>query len=69
MDLSTPSLAVFIIILAVYSWYTFSIIYHLIRFGVGTNPKKLALIFFVGSFILFSLTVISYLRITWGAVF
>lgn len=30
----------------------FVILYHLIRFGVGNQPKKIALIFFVGSIIL-----------------
>jgi len=55
----------FVIILSIYLWYTFAIVYHLIRFGVGTKPKRMALIFFVGSFILFSATVIFYLKINW----
>ncbi len=52
-------------VLAIYSWYTFAIIYHLIRFGVGTKPKRMALIFFIGSFVLFSIAIITYLKIDW----
>ena len=63
-----PSLIAFFIILAIYIWYTFAIVYHLIRFGVGTEPKKVALIFLLGSFIFFSLTIIAYLQINWGAI-
>jgi hypothetical protein len=65
MDLSIISWGIFLIILAVYLWYTFAIIYHLIRFGVGTNPKKIALIFFLGSFVLFSLSIVTFIKIDW----
>ncbi|MEI6296592.1 MAG: hypothetical protein WCO84_03000 [bacterium] len=47
--------------LAFYLLYSFFIVYHLARFGVGVQPKILALFFFIGalvliipSFILFS---------------
>jgi len=33
--------------------FLFEYIYHLIRFGIGTKPKFLALVFFVGSAVLF----------------
>lgn len=63
---STLTLIVFFIILLIYLWYSFSIIYHLIRFGIGTHPKTIALVFFVGSLVLFALAVSAYLRIDWS---
>lgn len=39
---------------------SFFILYHLIRFGIGTRPKQLALIFFGGSLGLFFLTTVAY---------
>ena len=33
--------------------YAFCIMYHLMRFGVGPNPKLLSLIFFVGFCVFF----------------
>lgn len=40
-----------IVLLAVITYWTttFIIIYHLTRFGIGTQPKILATIFFFGS--------------------
>jgi len=32
--------------------YTFAIIYHLARFGVGTGPKKAAAVYFAGAVLL-----------------
>ena len=61
-------LLLFCIIIGAYLWYTFSIIYHLIRFGVGREPKVLALIFFMGSFILFVLALLFYLNIDWEEI-
>lgn len=55
----------FAIILIAYAWYSFSIIYHLIRFGIGKHPKVLALVFFFGSFLLFALFLFSYNRVDW----
>jgi len=62
------SLILFLLVLGFYLWYTFIIVYHLIRFGVGTKPKNTALIFLIGSFVLFSLAVITYLQIDWGII-
>lgn len=59
------SLVFFLIILGFYLWYAFSIVYHLIRFGIGTKPKILALIFFVGSVLLFSITIDAYNEVDW----
>lgn len=43
-----------------YLWFTFAIVYHLIRFGIGSRPKAIALVFLIGSFILFVATAISF---------
>ncbi len=47
--------AVIILVVATiaYLWFTFAIVYHLIRFGIGNRPKIIAIVFLVGSFILF----------------
>ena len=62
------SFILFALVLVFYLWYTFSIVYHLIRFGVGTKPKTTALIFLIGSFLLFTLAIITYLRIDWSLI-
>lgn len=65
----TTFLLLFSIILGFYLWYTFCIVYHFIRFGVGTNPKTLSLIFFVGSFVLFIIAVLAFLNINRQGIF
>ena len=42
----------------IYWGFTFIIIYHLIRFGIGVQPKRFAAIFFLGSVILSSIALI-----------
>ncbi|MCX6736655.1 MAG: hypothetical protein NTW73_00995 [Candidatus Parcubacteria bacterium] len=59
-------LILFGIIIFFYLWYVFSILYHLIRFGIGTHPKMIALIFFVGSIILVAICFITYFSISWA---
>ncbi len=44
------------IILLVYWVSTFITFYHLIRFGIGTQPKEIAFIFLLGSVALFFLS-------------
>ncbi|MDO8575299.1 MAG: hypothetical protein Q7R78_01190 [bacterium] len=44
-----------IIVFVLYWLLTFTIFYHLIRFGVGTLPKKISIIFLLGSVVLFSI--------------
>ncbi|MEK7461628.1 MAG: hypothetical protein AAB586_00975 [Patescibacteria group bacterium] len=45
-------------------WGTaFVILYHLSRFGIGVQPKKLAVIFLFGSVILSATTIILFMRI------
>jgi hypothetical protein len=60
----TNLIALFAIILFIIYWlHTFVILYHLIRFGVGTRPKQAALIFFGGSFGLFFLMMMTVLAV------
>ena len=47
----------------IYWGVVFVILYHLTRFGIGTQPKRFAAIFFLGSIILFSLSIILYLNV------
>ena len=46
------SLLLLALVLGVYIIYGFIIIYHLIRFGVGSAPKFAAIVFFLGSVVL-----------------
>jgi hypothetical protein len=45
-------LGLFALVVLVYIIGSFLILYHLIRFGIGTQPKKYALFFLAGSVIL-----------------
>ncbi|MDD5146657.1 MAG: hypothetical protein PHN39_02870 [Candidatus Pacebacteria bacterium] len=65
---SLISLIGFLVILILYLWYTFAIVYHFVRFGVGVRPKVLAFVFLVGSFILFVLMVDAYFTVDWTSL-
>lgn len=41
----------------------FAVFYHLIRFGVGTLPKRLSALFLVGSVTLFCFAVVLYIKL------
>lgn len=49
-----------VVIFVVYWIEAFFIIYHLIRFGVGPRPKIFAMIFFIGSAVLFMAFISAY---------
>ena len=56
---SIPFFGIVIVFLALVYWIpTFFVVYHLIRFGIGPRPKFIALVFLIGSVILFSLFII-----------
>ena len=61
-------LILILIIFALYLWYVFSIIYHLIRFGIGVKPKLLALVLFLGSILLFMLAIWAWSQINWTEI-
>jgi len=46
-------------------WHAFSVIYHLIRFGIGTIPKKIAMVFLSGTMLFMIISVIMYVRTIW----
>ncbi len=62
------SLLLFLTALGLNLWYSFCIVYHLIRFGIGTKPKILAFIFFIGSFALFVIAINAYSQIDWQKI-
>lgn len=51
------------VLLVLYWIHTFAILYHLIRFGIGTRPKQVSLLFFIGSTGLFFLLSMSVLLV------
>lgn len=56
----TNLIALFAVVLIVIYWiHCFVILYHLIRFGVGTRPKQASVLFFIGSVFLFILIILS----------
>ena len=57
------SIILFVFAFLVYWVNAFFIIYHLVRFGIGTQPKIVALFFFMGSIVFFMSTVISFTQI------
>lgn len=51
------------IFLSIYVIYVFLIAYHLMRFGIGVEPKRAALIFMLGATLLLFALVVTYTRI------
>jgi ABC-type multidrug transport system permease subunit len=47
---------IFAFVMLAYWTGSFVLLYHLIRFGVGSQPKKIALFFFIGSLVLSIIT-------------
>ena len=52
----------FIGVLVVYWIFAFVMVYHLTRFGIGTQPKRLAGIFLTGSLILSAAILIFFIK-------
>ena len=53
----------FVGLFIVYWAVAFVIIYHLTRFGVGTQPKKFAGIFMLGSLVLSAIAIVLFTRL------
>lgn len=53
----------FILVIAVYVIGGFIILYHLIRFGIGNQPKIAAFVFFSGSVILVLFTAVFFFNL------
>ena len=54
---------IFLLTTFIFALHAFFILYHLIRFGIGTRPKQAALVFFIGSGFLFIFLSVAFLNI------
>lgn len=63
ISLSLIILALVLISVLTYWAITFIIIYHLTRFGIGTQPKILATMFFFGSAVLSLISIFLFFNI------
>ena len=59
----------FVIFFLVYWVNAFILVYHLVRFGVGPNPKAIALVFFLGAMVLFMVTILYFSRVDFTGIF
>jgi len=57
-SLGLISIAVVLFLSVLYWTFNFIILYHLTRFGVGVQPKKMAAVFLLGSVVLFSVSIL-----------
>jgi hypothetical protein len=62
-DIKTYASFAYAFIMLVYWTGTFVILYHLIRFGVGNQPKKIAAVFLTGSLILSIITTLFFAQV------
>ena len=46
-------------------WHAFAIVYHLVRFGIGTAPKKTAMVFMAGTVLFIVISVIMFTKANW----
>jgi hypothetical protein len=53
LDINLILLAIALLLILVYWISSFIIFYHLVRFGVGTQPKIISAVFVLGSLVLF----------------
>lgn len=49
--------------------FVFIVFYHLVRFGIGTQPKILSAVFMFGSFALFFLSIFLFSNIDWNYLY
>lgn len=62
------SLLIFIFGLGFYWLSAFFVLYHLIRFGIGTKPKRLSFLFLFGSLILSVLVTVLFINLNLDAL-
>ena len=71
MDFVTAKLIfafVILFFLLIYWVFNFIILYHLARFGVGTQPKKFAIVFLIGSVALFFASVLLFANLDFNLI-
>ncbi len=62
-------LVIIVLIIILSYWiYNFVIFYHLTRFGIGAQPKKIAAVFMLGSLLLFALAILLFFMIDFSAI-
>lgn len=62
------SLLIFIFGLGLFWISAFFVLYHLIRFGIGTKPKRLSFIFLLGSIILSLVVTVLFINLNFEAI-
>ncbi len=66
LDINFILLAIAALLIIVYWISVFIIFYHLVRFGVGRQPKIFSAVFVLGSFILFFISIVLFSNINTG---
>jgi len=62
-DIKTYATFIYAFFMLVYWTGTFVILYHLIRFGIGNQPKRIAIVFLAGSLILSIITTLFFAQV------
>ncbi len=62
-DIKTYATFIYAFLMLVYWTGTFVILYHLIRFGIGNQPKRIAIVFLAGSLILSIITTLFFAQV------
>ncbi|MBP6974382.1 MAG: hypothetical protein KBB54_00375 [Candidatus Pacebacteria bacterium] len=62
-DLNTYATFIYAFLMLLYWSGTFVILYHLLRFGIGSQPKKIAVVFLAGSLILSIITTLFFAQV------
>jgi len=65
-DINLILLAIALLLILVYWISSFIIFYHLVRFGVGTQPKIISAVFVLGSLVLFFTSTVLFAGIDTG---
>ncbi len=62
-DVKTYATFIYAFLMLLYWCGTFIIMYHLIRFGIGKQPKRIAVVFLSGSLILSIITTLFFAQV------
>lgn len=62
-DVKTYATFIYAFLMLLYWSGTFVILYHLIRFGIGNQPKRIAVVFLAGSLILSVITTLFFAQV------
>jgi hypothetical protein len=62
-DIKTYATFIYAFLMLVYWSGTFVVLYHLIRFGIGNQPKRIAIVFLAGSLILSIITTLFFAQV------